>query len=290
MVQEQLQLLWHLVRKIKTYQYIFIWFADYHSFLPILFSKWFRKKSVIVLGGYDVYCIPELGYGVCSSRLRNIVSKFAINNAQYVAPLTNHMTDHLQKNSRIHMHGKIRAIPQGFDSDKWYCDEKKSPQIAMVAKATTSTRIRIKGIDRFVEIAHLLPQYNFILIGLRKEFNELNIPENMTVYPFIDDLRQAYSRAMVYCLFSLSEGFPTVLGESMLCKCIPVCTNVGGVKDIVRDKGLIIENFKAQEVAKDLVRIIENYSADQGNQVREHIIENFPLDRRSQELIQFMKT
>ncbi len=32
----------------------FSWFADVHAFAAVLFSKIFRKKSIVVVGGYEV--------------------------------------------------------------------------------------------------------------------------------------------------------------------------------------------------------------------------------------------
>jgi len=46
--------LFFLVLHIRKYDAIYVWFGDYHSLLPVLFAKWFRKKSFVVIGGYDV--------------------------------------------------------------------------------------------------------------------------------------------------------------------------------------------------------------------------------------------
>jgi len=39
----------------------FSWFADTHAFLAVLLSKLFRKKSIVVVGGYEVANVPEIG-------------------------------------------------------------------------------------------------------------------------------------------------------------------------------------------------------------------------------------
>ena len=56
---ELLKELIFLVFNIRKYNAVFIWFGDYHSFLPVLFAKWFRKKSYVVIGGYDVSTLSE---------------------------------------------------------------------------------------------------------------------------------------------------------------------------------------------------------------------------------------
>ena len=40
------------------YDVFYCWFADYHSFLPVLFAKIFGKKAFVVIGGYDVFPTP----------------------------------------------------------------------------------------------------------------------------------------------------------------------------------------------------------------------------------------
>ena len=40
-----------------------IWFAGGHAAATVLLSKILRKKTIIVVGGFDVACIPEINYG-----------------------------------------------------------------------------------------------------------------------------------------------------------------------------------------------------------------------------------
>lgn len=56
------QLLHHIL-KIGKYKLIYIWFGDYHSFIPVLLGKIFKIKSVIAVGGYDATNIPEIDCG-----------------------------------------------------------------------------------------------------------------------------------------------------------------------------------------------------------------------------------
>ena len=46
----------------KSLPNIFIWFADYHSFLPSLIGRLLGKKVYIVIGGYDAAKIKELNF------------------------------------------------------------------------------------------------------------------------------------------------------------------------------------------------------------------------------------
>ena len=52
------------------YDYVLIWFGDYHSLLPVLYAKLFGKKSFVVIGGYDVSTLSEYGYGAFANPVR----------------------------------------------------------------------------------------------------------------------------------------------------------------------------------------------------------------------------
>ena len=38
----------------------FSWFADVHAFATVLFSKIFRRKSIVVVGGYEVAKVQRI--------------------------------------------------------------------------------------------------------------------------------------------------------------------------------------------------------------------------------------
>ena len=59
-----------LIINIWRFDTVFIWFADYHSLLPVLFALMFGKKSFVVIGGYEVARIKSLNYGALCSGLR----------------------------------------------------------------------------------------------------------------------------------------------------------------------------------------------------------------------------
>ena len=43
-----------LTTNFWRYDSVYIWFADYHSLLPVLFARMSGKKSYVVIGGYEV--------------------------------------------------------------------------------------------------------------------------------------------------------------------------------------------------------------------------------------------
>ena len=42
----------------------FSWFADVHAFAAVLFSKIFKRKTIVVVGGYEVAKVLEVKEGI----------------------------------------------------------------------------------------------------------------------------------------------------------------------------------------------------------------------------------
>jgi hypothetical protein len=78
-VIQQVKLFFFLLKNILKTNIIFIWFADYHSFLPALLGKVFSKKVVIVVGGTDAAIVPEIDYGIFVKRnIRALITKYSL--------------------------------------------------------------------------------------------------------------------------------------------------------------------------------------------------------------------
>jgi hypothetical protein len=91
----QIKLLITIIRHIGKVRYLFIWFADYHSFLPVLFANFFKKRSIIVSGGYDVTYVPEIRYGSFSNPVRKFCATFSIKYTNYLLAVDGSLIDDL---------------------------------------------------------------------------------------------------------------------------------------------------------------------------------------------------
>ena len=70
---------------IPTSKIVISWFNDYHTLIPIIISKIFFKKSVIIVGGYDAIVDAENNHGVFFKQ--NIRSKIARLNYSLVSEI-----------------------------------------------------------------------------------------------------------------------------------------------------------------------------------------------------------
>ena len=250
---------------------VFVWFGDYHSMLPVLFAKLFRKKSFVVIGGYDVSTLSEYKYGSFSNPIRAFFTRNTFRFVDICFPVA----DALRKKLLV-INPKARAetIATSVDVKKFsFSEYERSKSIITVSGTENHQRLMVKGLDRFRELATCLPEFEFIIIGatdgVKSYFEPL--PANLTLLPpqQFDQLTQHYERASFYAQLSRSEGLPNALCEAMLCGCIPVGTNVGDIQITIGNTGLTIDDWKP-EVLVDYIRLNHN-NIQLRNQARERI-------------------
>ena len=289
MIFEQVKLKIFLLMNIWKYDLIYCWFADYHSFLPMLFSKIFSKKSILVLGGYDVASIPSLNYGSFSNPFRAFLAR----NSMINATLNLAVSDYIRKEAlKIDPDINIELCYNGVDPQKFFPSSTKKENIVLtVGKIDSEQRIKIKGIDFFCEVASQMPEYKFIIVGISNKMIDYlpNIPENLQVLPSIEQniLLQYYQKAKVYCQFSVIESFCLALAEAMLCECIGIVTNVGALPEIVADCGIILENRNVNS-AEMMIRKAMNLNSELGGKASRKIIENYSFEKREKKLLELM--
>lgn len=248
-----------LLFKGWRYDVFFIWFADYHSFLPVRCAKITQKESYIVIGGYDVARVKKYVYGVFVKRNRGWFAIQSIKNCTCNIAISQYVN---RKIRFIAPSAKRQLIYNAVDQNllKRIVDKPKERLVLTVAIVDSEQTFYIKGLDRFIECAQKIPHVPFVIVGLDKEKLSnllLDIPKNLYVYKKVahQELQRYYQRAQVYCQLSRSESFSLALAEAISYGCTPVITNVGGMPEIVEDKRFI----QGKESLDQLVlKVLEN--------------------------------
>lgn len=258
-----------LLLNIWRFDAIFIWFADYHSFLPVLFAKLIGKKSFVVIGGYDICRIPSLKYGVFVSKFRGF---FALNSMKYS---TSNLTVSNYVDRRLRW-----ILPESNHKMIYNCvnlaNDKPITQkrnlVLTVGQINNEQTFFRKGIDTFIEVAKRAPEIEFMIIGFYKE--ELmhlipDMPTNLTLLKKVNqhELIKYYSEAKIYAQFSRMDTFCLTLAEAMLFGCYPIITNEGGMPEVIgrfgeitaRNADHISERIKTQIGLKDVHQDFTNH-------------------------------
>jgi len=289
----QLKLLFWLIKNIITSNVLFINFADYHSILPIFFGKIFSKRTILVVGGYEVAAIPGISYGALVNNYRGFFTLLALKHADFILPVSNYLAEKIkQKVKKIK--GKIVVVNRGFvPAGNLPFSSKDSKLVLTVGNIFNWQRFKIKGLDFFIAIARKMPDFNFTIIGLAPSIlNELagQVPNNITLIgkKKNEELIPFYQKAKVYCQFSLIEGFPNVIGEAMVFGCIPVATGVGGTPEIMGNNGYLIKCDINQAIGS--IGKAASAGEEKMKECQAWIIKNFSLEKRKEKLLELINS
>lgn len=225
------------------YDLFYCWFADYHSFLPVLFAKAFRKRSIIVVGGYDVCRINSLHYGAFCSPFRGWFSARSMKLAGTLSPVSEYVE---RKVRIIAPAAKTKMIYNCVSlKDRTQKLQTKTDSVLTVGLINSERTFYLKGIDTFIETARLLPGFRFEIVGIDQEKLEHklgNLPVNLALHNKVqpEELVDYYRRSRIYCQLSRSESFGVSIAEAMSFGCFPVVTNEGGMPEVVGSLGAIV--------------------------------------------------
>ena len=283
-------------------KFLISWFNDYHTFIPILFSKLFFKKSIIIVGGYDAIVDNKNSHGVFFKRgIRAFIARLNYKLATEVwvvhKSLENGCDYARQKfdiisGVRAFVNKKniiVKEINTGYDTRFWNYDQgEQKTGILTVAFFSDKRVINIKGLNIFNNLASLLPNINFTIVGETglKVSDFINLEPNVKVTGVQTkyQIKELYQKNQFYFQGSRLEGLPNSLCEAMLCGCIPIGSRVFGIPDTIGKTGFLFDT------EKDLDQIADFINADLGEgnykKARNRIIKKYEISKRAEKIKQ----
>ncbi len=247
----------------------------------------------MVVGGYDVAYLPEINYGQFTLGWRNrMYAKFTLKYADKVLVVDPSLKEDAIKNAGVD--GKnFEYMPTGYNSSKFHPEKGKESLVLTVAAGESWDRVRIKGVDIFVESAKYLPSVRFLVIGIQGDaLSKLkkSASPNIEFMGHIsqEDLITYYQKAKVYCQLSMREGLPNALCEAMLCECIPVGTERNGIPIAIGDAGFYVP-YGDPVAAANAIRQAIYSPVELGQKARNRIKEIFSEERRESGLVQVIE-
>ncbi len=153
-----------------------------------------------------------------------------------------------QMAEKINCKDKLVIIPNGVDYDTF----------KVIDKFLTKKQLRLSPRIRYILWVgnSKRKEKNFKLaeeaLGIVKDTNE-DIELIQVFGESQKKLNEYYNACDVFLLTSLYEGSPNVLKEAMACNCPTVSTDVGDVREVVRNtEGCYITSFDPNDVAKKI--------------------------------------
>lgn len=272
-----------LITKILRSDLVYSWWANINSFYLVLLCKIVRRKSIIVVGGYEVAHVPEIRYGGLLSPLSRIRMRFIFLNASRVLVVSKSSRNEAQRFLRT---PNIRLVHNGVDVNRFKPQGERNNSVITVGSISKMHLTR-KGLKTFIQASRLLPDIPFLLIGKYdqsvnklKEIAGSNV--SFTGYVSDEELLRYYQTSKVYCQLSAHEGFGVSLAEAMACGCVPVGTRRYAVPEVVGDTGFYAK-YDDPESAAEAIEKALHY--DIGRKGVERIVTLYSMSKREATLV-----
>lgn len=130
--------------------------------------------------------------------------------------------------------------------------------------------------------------YKLIIIGegelrsdIESRIQQLNLSSRVMLLGSINEVNDYYSASDIFVLSSEWEGFGLVVAEAMSCKCIAVCTDAGGVKEVIGNANFVVPVSNSKALADKILEMSELSPARKdiiANQNRNHIVKHFSIN------------
>ena len=192
------------------------------------------------------------------------------------------LVSHYSYNKFARYKNDYQVIYGGVDTSKFHpLNIEKENRVLFVGKI-----LRVKGIDNLIKSVQELDiklhvdakllDSNYLKLLMNLDRNNKTIFNfNVTDKELIND----YNSALVTVLPSLSEIFPLVILESMACGTPVICTDVGGMPEIVEDgeNGFIVPLNDPKSLEEKIKYFIDNpeQSKRMGENARKKILADF---------------
>lgn len=281
-----------ILTRVRSHDVTFTWFASVYAFLTVLLGRIFGKNAIVVAGGADAAKLPEIPYGIWVSPWKTPLVRYAVRHAWRVLAVDPSLQSGLARLAGYDAKN-IVYVPTGYDPEQWKPGSAKERFVLTVAGCEYRWRLKVKGIDVLLNVARNLADVHFVVVGMHElliQEMRSTIPSNVELVPFISQsaLLGYYQRAAVYCQPSYTEGLPNSLCEAMLCECVPVGSDVGGIPTAIAGIGYVVPYGDLPGFAT-AIRSALNAPTETGRRAREHISRTFTLERRETALRQIVE-
>ncbi len=260
---------WFLVTHLRPSNYVSR-FGGYHSLLPSIFGLLFRVKHFIILGGTDCNSLPNIGYGNALRAPLRQFTYWSMRLSHMLLPLSKALVSAEDtfntppgnigyKNNYSEILTPYEVVSLGVDTSHFrVINEIPRHPFSFVTVCSgmdQERRRRLKGVDRFMELARVFPDAEFCIIGSERPLG-VQVLHNLFFIPLIEHkvLPQYFNRYNFYLQLSMAEGFSNSLIEAMACGCVPIVSNVGEMPSIVGDLGLVLTKSEIKEMADQITQ------------------------------------
>lgn len=267
-----------------------------HSNLLGLYYKKYINRQVRLIWNIR-HSIPT---NLSKFSLRSLLLNLLKRNSSSLDGIIYVSNESMQKHKAINFtNNNSIVIPNGFQINKTKLVSPNNTKPFVIGHVGRYSAVKNQKI--IIEAFNILCSKNYNVTlkmigrGLTKENEELvqdiNKKYRDKVYLLGEkkDLAPYYQQMDVFVLSSYSEGFPNVLGESMVNGTPVITTNAGDSYEIVGDTGFKMTTYGTDELVSIVEGIItepENL-IDLGNNAKKRVTEHFEIGRVTADYFNF---
>lgn len=187
---------------------------------------------------------------------------------------------------------KLVTIYKGHDVS-WYASNVALSDLGISEKpkclVSCVANVRpVKGVNILLEAWKRLPSYfegKLLLIGSVP--NDFKVAENVIVTGFIENGALYSGLSDIFVMPSIDrEGLPKALLEAMAQGVAPICTNVGGMPEIVRNgiDGIVVPPSDPESLAKAILTLATDSESRKrfGESSKERVKKDFSIEKTVQ--------
>jgi len=227
-----------LFKKIKNCDLVYIWFISYPAYLIGLINKLYRKKVILIAGGYGVRSDV-----LKKHKIFKLMVKSAIKNATSIFAVSKFTGEEVFKFG-VDCEDKTHLVYNGADLKQFHNQHIRGynnrPIAITVGIINTWDRYYLKGIDKFIEFARDTPDSEFYVIGISEHIGNKVKDKPMNVHFYLpvtpQELVYFYNIADMYCQFSKYESFCLTFLEAIACGCLVLFEQGTGMDEIFNNR------------------------------------------------------
>jgi len=280
--------------KVLASDVVFCWFASFAFFPVVVLAKLLGKKVIIVSGGFDAAYAPAIGYGAFTKsslsvflrrKLFNMAHKVLCVSKANMAETIIHAKVPSEKCEMIY-HG-FEELDQSIKLLPW---KERKKQIALISQCDDTTYYR-KGVDLFIKLSELLPDFEFALIGRigqsLENFIHNQTPKNFRATGFLPFMEDEFVKTLndsKYILqLSYYESFGCSVTDAAVLGCYPIVTNQFSLFEVGEGIGKSFAYGELNQIA-DFIQAHSDQDVSV-DEIQSAVYSKFPFDKRKNAIL-----
>jgi glycosyltransferase involved in cell wall biosynthesis len=236
----------------------------YRKFVFFFISKLLLKKTIIHLHGGGFFDFFDK-----SGKPTKLLIKLLFKTCTSVIVVSNYSAQELKK--RIKINSTIQLVPNSsleFENLPENIIKHEAAQTILFCGTLT----RYKGLDELLQAIKIVkenvPNVKLIVAGngeilpWLKRAQELGVSDSIDFCGYVTGEKKInlYNNSTIFCLPSHYESFGIAALEAMHCGKPVVCTNAGGLPDLVKHKvnGLLSPPHDVNKLSENLITLLKN--------------------------------